>query len=135
MSNSQNSSHDTILIADDYKDNRELLRFLLTDANYRVLEAKNGEDCIAIAKSEQPNLILVDLSMPGLDGWGVFEELRCDARTAAIPCIAVTAHELERTRAIEMGFADYVPKPFRTNELLTLVGSILSKQRTTSEAT
>ena len=90
----------TILIADDHDDNRELLQFLLAGAGYKVREAKDGSECLAIARNEPPDLILMDLSMPVLDGWGVLQELKADQRTLTIPCMAVTAHaDLDQNEA------------------------------------
>lgn len=118
-----------ILIADDYEDNRELLRLLLSSAKYQVLEAANGRDCLRIAIAEQPDLILIDLSMPVLDGWSVFRQLRANNRTAQIPCVAVTAHaESNRNKALSQGFSAYLTKPFRTGELLDTVKQLLDKQ-------
>lgn len=117
-----------ILIADDYEDNRELLRLLLSSAKYHVLEAANGRDCLRLAIDEQPDLILIDLSMPVLDGWGVFGELRANDITARIPCVAVTAHAESRNKALEHGFSGYLTKPFRTAELLETVRRLLDKQ-------
>ena len=81
----------SILIADDYEDNRELLRLMLEAVGYRVREASNGRECISMAQAEMPDILLVDLSMPVLDGWGVLRELRADERTTHLPCVAVTA--------------------------------------------
>ncbi|PWT87417.1 MAG: response regulator [Blastocatellia bacterium] len=112
----------TILIADDYDDNRELLRHLLSAAAYVVREATNGRECLDMAREDPPDLIMVDLSMPQLDGWEVFKELRADPRTARIPCVAVTAHtDTQRKRALEAGFSAYVSKPFQTEELMSTV--------------
>jgi CheY-like chemotaxis protein len=119
----------TILIAEDYEDNRELLRLVLATAEYHVLEAANGRDCLRMARDNRPHLIMIDLSMPGLDGWGVFRELRADASTSEIPCIAVTAHaEADRERALGTGFSAYITKPFRSAELLETVRELLEKQ-------
>ena len=82
----------TILIADDYEDNLELLRLLLVAAHYRVIEARNGAECLKLAKQFRPDLVMVDLSMPVVDGWDMLRALRADKLTASIPCIAVTAH-------------------------------------------
>jgi CheY-like chemotaxis protein len=119
----------TILIADDHDDNRELLQLLLEGAGYVVREAANGQECLTLALSEHPDLIVMDLSMPVLDGWGVFRELQGDERTRAIPCIAVTAHaELNRRQALESGFKAYVSKPFSSEVLLKTVASMLPAQ-------
>ena len=116
----------TILIADDHDDNRELLQLLLMGAGYEVKEARDGSECLTIARQEPPDLIVMDLSMPVLDGWGVFRELKTDNRTESIPCMAVTAHaELNRIQALETGFSAYVSKPFSSELLLKTVASLL----------
>jgi len=118
-----------ILIADDYEDNRELLRLILTTAKYQVLEARDGRECVELAKSQLPDLIMIDLSMPRLDGWEVFRILRKDARTSSIPLVAATASAVtDRARALEAGFTAYLTKPFHTAELLELVREVLSSR-------
>lgn len=116
-----------ILIADDYDDNRELLRLLLTTANYEVQEARNGYECVVSARENLPDLIMVDLSMPELDGWEVFKTLQADSATSAIPCVAVTAHtEADCKRAVQEGFRAFVTKPFKTEEMLETVARVVS---------
>jgi CheY-like chemotaxis protein len=118
-----------ILIAEDYDDNRELLRLLLAGANYEVREARNGQECLNLACADPPDLIMVDLSMPELDGWEVFRQLKANSNTANIPCVAVTAHtDRDRIRALESGFSDFVGKPFKTEELLLTVARLVRKQ-------
>jgi CheY-like chemotaxis protein len=125
----------TILIADDYEDNRELLRLLLVAADYQVREAANGSECLAMAKEQPPDLIMMDLSMPILDGWGVFRALKTDERTAAIPCVAVTAYaDSDRHRALQIGFSAYLSKPFRGGELLETVERLLADHKTNARA-
>ncbi|MEP6919562.1 MAG: response regulator [bacterium] len=120
----------TILIADDYEDNLELLRLVLAARDYIVREARNGKECVAMAREQPPDLIMVDLSMPLLDGWAVFAELQADERTAAIPCVAVTAYgESDRERALAVGFTEYISKPFRSVELLETVARLLPNPR------
>ena len=122
----------TILIAEDYDDNRELLRIVLNTAGYVVHEARNGAECVTSARQHPPDLVMVDLSMPELDGWGVFRELKSHPMTAAIPCIAVTAHDdSDRDRVLQGGFDAFVGKPFRTNELLSTVERLLLKSVST----
>ena len=117
-----------ILIAEDYDDNRELLRLLLAGANYDVREARNGQECLTLACQDPPDLIMVDLSMPELDGWEVFRQLKANETTANIPCVAVTAHtDRDRVRALQSGFSDFVPKPFKTEELLLTVARLVAK--------
>lgn len=118
----------SILIADDHDDNRELLQLLLTGAGYQVREARDGRECLEIAQAEPPDLIVIDLSMPVLDGWGVFEQLKEGQRTKEIPCVAVTAHaELDRNEAMETGFSGYVSKPFSGDDLLKTIARVLAK--------
>jgi CheY-like chemotaxis protein len=118
-----------ILIAEDYDDNRELLRLLLAGANYEVREARNGHECLILATEDPlPDLIMVDLSMPGVDGWEVFRQLKANSNTANIPCVAVTAHtDRDRIKALQSGFSAFVAKPFRTEELLLTVARLVKK--------
>jgi CheY-like chemotaxis protein len=119
----------TILIAEDYDDNRELLRLLLAGANYEVREARNGQECLTLACMDPlPDLIMVDLSMPEVDGWEVFRQLKANANTANIPCVAVTAHtDRDRIKALQSGFSDFVGKPFRIEQLLLTVARLIQK--------
>jgi CheY-like chemotaxis protein len=116
----------TILIADDYEDNLELLGLLLTAAGYQIKEARNGQECLTQALAQIPDLIMIDLSMPVLDGWEVFRQLKANSFTARIPCVAVTAFgDSDRYRALEAGFDGYLSKPFRGAELLETVAQLL----------
>src|ERR1043166_3558485 len=120
---------ETILIADDHDDNRELLRLLLSGAGYQVREARDGNECLTCAQEEPPDLIVVDLSMPVLDGWGLLRELKADGRTQTIPCIVVTAHaDLARNDALQTGFAAFVSKPYSAEAILDTIASILADQ-------
>lgn len=122
-----------ILIADDYEDNLELLRLMLQAGKYHVREARDGRQCVAMALEERPDLIMIDLSMPVLDGWGVFEELQNNAHTAGIPCVAVTAYgDTDRERALQVGFHDYIAKPFSSAELLKVVADLLNTSKAKS---
>jgi two-component system, cell cycle response regulator DivK len=126
----------TILIADDHDDNRELLQLLLEGAGYEVREARDGSECLAIARAALPDLIVIDLSMPVLDGWGVFRELKGDDRTRSIPCMAVTAHaDLDRNQALETGFSAYVSKPFSADALLKTIATVLASNKPVAEST
>lgn len=118
----------SILIADDYDDTRELLRLMLRAAGYAVREARDGRECVTAAHESLPDLALIDLSMPELDGWGALRELRADERTRRLPCIAVTAFasDVDRQRALGAGFNAYLVKPFRSKELLAVVEPLLT---------
>jgi CheY-like chemotaxis protein len=118
-----------ILIADDYDDNRELLRLLLQGAKYEVIEARDGQQCLDLAREHLPDLIMVDLSMPKLDGWEAFEALQADPSTKSIPCVVTTASaDMDSVRARKYGFSAYVNKPFNTAALLEVVGSLLRQK-------
>ncbi|MDQ1559657.1 MAG: two-component system, cell cycle response regulator DivK [Pyrinomonadaceae bacterium] len=123
-----------ILIADDYDDNRELLRLMLETAGYGVRETRDGLECVAAARAELPDLALIDLSMPVLDGWGTLAALRADERTSRLHCIAVTAFaaDQDRQRALDAGFDAYLAKPYRSKDLLELVERILRESRSGS---
>jgi CheY-like chemotaxis protein len=120
----------SILIADDYGDNRELLRVILEIAGHRVREARDGSECVRLARLEPPELFLIDLSMPVLDGWNTLKELRADERLRDIPCIAVTAFAaVDQARALESGFDAYLTKPFRSKELLMTIERLLAERQ------
>jgi two-component system cell cycle response regulator DivK len=117
-----------IIIADDYADNRELLRIMLSVAGYEIDEARDGRECLMMALAEPPDLILIDVSMPVLDGWGVLRELRADERTRRIPCVAFTAlADLDQERALQKGFDAYIAKPFNGKDLLETVERLLAR--------
>ena len=116
----------SILIIDDYDDNRELLRVMLEQAGYVVSEARGGREGIEMARASPPDVALVDLSMPGLDGWEVLDQLRADERTRGILCAAISAYaDGARALALAHGFDAYLTKPFRRNELLETVERLL----------
>lgn len=128
-------THARILIAEDYDDNRELLRLMLESAGYDVRETRDGRELVETARREPFDLVLIDISMPHLDGWGALSALRADSRTRALPCIAVTAFaaEQDRRRALDAGFNAYVAKPFRSKELLDAVAQLLDGARDGSD--
>jgi CheY-like chemotaxis protein len=112
-----------ILIADDYDDNRELMRLMLESAGHLVRETRDGRECVQAAQAELPDIALIDLSMPVLDGWGTLSELRADERTRSLCCIAVTAFaaDQDRQRVLAAGFDAYLAKPYRSRDLLELI--------------
>ena len=119
-----------ILIADDYEDNRELLRLMLEGDGHTIREARNGRECVEMAQADPPDICLIDLSMPLLDGWGVLRELRADARTCSIPCVAVTAFAdaAHGRKQISEDFDAYISKPFRGKDLLETVARMLEER-------
>ena len=111
----------TILVAEDHLDSRDALRALLEAFGYRVLEAVNGREAVDIALRRQPDLILMDIMMPELDGFEATRELRRHAETHATPIIAVTAMEGAHLLAIQAGANDYVKKPVDIRRLVAKV--------------
>jgi two-component system cell cycle response regulator DivK len=102
-----------ILIADDQPVGRELLRTILESVGYEVSEAADGVEALALARSFEPDLILLDIHMPLRDGISVVRELRADPRFASVPVIAVTATAMkgDRQKGLEAGFSEYMTKP------------------------
>jgi two-component system cell cycle response regulator DivK len=102
-----------ILLVEDNEDNSQLVRFLLERAGYQVLDARTGQQGLDMARQEKPDLILMDLSLPEMDGWTAARELKADPQTAGIPTFALTAHTLpgDRKRALDSGFDGYLSKP------------------------
>ncbi len=112
-----------VLVIDDESPIRLLCRINLEAEGMEVLEAADGPSGLEAARVERPDVILLDVMMPGLDGWQVAEELLVDDRTEAIPIVFLTARaELrDRARGIDLGGVDYVTKPFNPVELAPLV--------------
>ncbi len=115
----------TILIAEDHMDSREALRALLEAFGYGVLVATNGREAVDLAFTESPDLILMDIMMPVLDGFEATRQLRDDVRTHAIPIIAVTAMEGAKELALHAGANDYVRKPIDIRTLLQKMDELL----------
>jgi two-component system cell cycle response regulator DivK len=108
-----NESRKTVLLVEDNEDNLVVYRTILEHVGYHVIEARDGEEGVARATQEQPALILMDISIPKIDGWEATQRLKADARTDAIPIIALTAHALEedRQKALQAGCDGYLAKP------------------------
>jgi CheY-like chemotaxis protein len=103
----------TILLAEDNLDNRTIYRTILEHMGYRVVEATDGQAAVDLALEHLPALILMDISMPVMDGWAAARAIRAAPSTAGIPIVALTAHALatDRSRAEEEGFDSYLAKP------------------------
>ncbi len=112
-----------ILVVEDNMDNYELVRFILERAGYDVFLAVNGRDGVDAARFQKPDLILMDLGMPEMDGWAAAERLKADDSTKSIPLYALTAHTLpgERKRAMEAGCDGYVSKPIHMDGFLKMI--------------
>jgi len=112
-----------ILIVEDNERNRKLVRDVLGFKGYATLEAGNAEDGIRMAQQRRPDLILLDIQLPGIDGIEALSRLRCDPLTQAIPVIAVTASAMtqDRDRLMAAGFDDYQRKPIDVRQFVELV--------------
>lgn len=125
---------DLILLVDDYQDGREMYADSLRFAGYRTLEASSGPEALQLAFDRNPSLILMDLSLPGIDGWEVTARLKKDPRTRHIPIVALTAHALqeERERAERAGCDAFVAKPCLPEELLAQVQRLLTPRKSSA---
>ena len=116
-----------ILLVEDNEKNMKLLRDVLTAKGYRVLEATSGEEAVEVSLAERPQLVLMDVQLPGIDGLEALRRVRGDARTAAIPVLALTAQAMEgdRERFLAAGFDGYLAKPVDLVELLATVAAYM----------
>ena len=122
-------SKGSILVVEDNMDNYELVRFVLERAGYDVFLAVNGRDGVDAARLQKPDLILMDLGMPEMDGWMAAEKIKLDPVTKAIPLIAITAHTLprDRYRAIQSGYDGYISKPIHVQSFLNVIDNAFEK--------
>lgn len=120
---------ETILVVDDEKDIVRLLEYNLVEENYKVITALNGHDALRLASEARPNLIILDLMLPGIDGREVCKALKRKSETDHIPIIILSAKasEVDRVIGFELGCDDYVIKPFNTRELILRVKAILRR--------
>ena len=134
------SNGKTVLLVEDNEDNRIVYSTILRHFGYAVTEALNGEEGIAKARAEKPDLILMDISIPVIDGWEATQVLKHDPATRDIPIIALTAHALasDREKAMEVGCDGYLAKPCEPRAVVAEVQRFLGKNdgrcRLTSDA-
>jgi len=119
-----------ILLVEDNEMNRDMLSRRLQKRGYEVLTAVDGREGLTLAQSEAPALILMDMTLPVLDGWEVTRQLRAVPATRAIPIIALTAHAMsgDREKAIEAGCDDFDTKPIELPRLLTKIEALLARR-------
>jgi adenylate cyclase len=116
----------TVLLVDDIEANRKMLRTLLSLTGYRVVEAVNGQDALEKVASDSPDLVLLDIVMPLMDGYEACRLLREDERTRFLPVVMITASgDQEKVKALEAGADDFIMKPFNQSELLARVKSLV----------
>jgi len=120
-----------ILVVEDDPDNRRIVVKVLAVDGYATLEAGDGESALALARREHPDAIIMDLAIPGIDGWEAARRLKADARTADIPIIALTAFAMrgDEERAREAGCDAYLAKPCRPQAIREVVGSLVARRR------
>jgi two-component system cell cycle response regulator DivK len=124
----QNDPRPTILVADDFDDTRLLLRTWLRKKGYRVVEAENGNEAVAKAREVEPDLIIMDVEMPELDGLSATRKIRAVKDSAVLPIIAVSAYGADqfREQALAAGCNEYVSTPFEPDELEKLIHSLIA---------
>lgn len=112
-----------ILVVEDQQDNRQIIRDLLSALDYQLAEAANGLEALAAVARQRPDLILMDIQMPIMDGYEATRRIKADPVTKGIPIIAVTSYALsgDEQKAREAGCDDYVPKPFSPRALLAKI--------------
>jgi two-component system cell cycle response regulator DivK len=116
-----------ILVVEDQEDNRQIVRDLLTSTDYEVMEAENGEEALAAVAKQRPDLILMDIQLPVMDGYEATRRIKADPAFSAIPVIAVTSYALsgDEEKARAAGCDDFVPKPFSPRQLLAKIRQYL----------
>ncbi|WP_234121078.1 response regulator transcription factor [Clostridium hydrogenum] len=120
-----------ILVVDDEEHIIQLIKFNLEKNGYKVISAIDGIEGLKIAKSERPQLVLLDLMLPGLDGYDVCREIRKDNNISNMPVIMITAkgEELDKILGLELGADDYITKPFSVRELMARVKAVLRRTK------
>ena len=126
----ENDKTHTVLLVEDTEDNRFMMRRLLEMTGYRVVEAMNGEEAVKLARAEMPQLILMDLSLPVIDGLAATRLIRKLPEFETTPIIAVSAHDTSdfQSEAIQAGCNRYITKPIDFNELEELIAELLDKK-------
>jgi two-component system, cell cycle response regulator DivK len=122
-----------VLLVEDNELNRDMLSRRLTRLGFDVLMATDGEQGVEMARTQHPDLILMDMSLPVLDGWGATRQIKAEIGTRSIPLIALTAHAMagDRDRALDAGCDDYDTKPIDLPRLLDKIGRLLNGARKT----
>lgn len=135
MTSNPSTPQANILVVDDTRANLRLLVGILSENGYKVRPAPNGQRALAVAQKYLPDLILLDINMPGMDGYEVCEQLKADERTRCIPVIFISAlsEVLDKVRGFAVGGVDYITKPFQVEEVLARVRTHLTLRNLQSE--
>jgi two-component system cell cycle response regulator DivK len=117
-----------ILVVEDQEDNMQILRDVLVSADFEISEAQNGEEALAAVAKQRPDLILMDIQLPIMDGYEATRRIKADSATRSIPIIAITSYALgsDEERARAAGCDDFVPKPYSPRELLAKIRRYLA---------
>jgi CheY-like chemotaxis protein len=123
------ATHPTVLVVEDFEDNRFMMRRLLEMSGYRVVEAVNGNQAVEMAEQESPDIILMDLSLPMLDGLAATRRIRERNGAGRVPIVAVSAHDSAdfHAEALAAGCNEYVTKPIDFDQLVELLDRLLKK--------
>jgi CheY-like chemotaxis protein len=123
--------HALILLIEDHEDNRNIYRTILEHFGFRVLLASDGREGVSLAREGQPDLILMDISIPHIDGWEATKILKADPATSDVPIIALTAHALatDRAKAEEVGCDGYLAKPCEPRRVVAEVERFIGAGR------
>ncbi|HMD90549.1 MAG TPA: response regulator [Anaerolineaceae bacterium] len=120
----------SILVIEDNLDNLELVSFLLERGGFQTIKATDGRSGLELARSQQPDLILMDLTIPEIDGWHLAQQLKKDATTTIIPLLAMTAHILpgDRKKALDSGCDGYITKPLDIPNFIPTIEKYIRRQ-------
>lgn len=126
-----------VLLVEDNEMNRDMLSRRLARYGFDVVMAVDGRQGVEMARTENPDLILMDMSLPVLDGWGATRQIKADSRTRSIPVIALTAHAMagDREKAMQAGCDDYDTKPIELSRLLGKIRQLLKDSRMRDQST
>ncbi|MCF6155183.1 MAG: response regulator [Candidatus Brocadia sp.] len=118
-----------VMVVEDNEKNRKLMRVVLKAKGYNVIEAITGEEALAILKNQKPDIILMDIQLPGIDGLTLVKQIKADAITKDIPIIAVTAYAMkgDEQKILDTGCNAYVSKPINTQELPLIIEKYIKK--------
>ncbi|MEB2310078.1 MAG: response regulator [Candidatus Brocadiaceae bacterium] len=119
-----------VMVVEDNEKNRKLMRVVLKSKGYAVIEAATGEEALNLLKNQKPNIILMDIQLPGIDGLTLIKQIKADAMTKEIPIIAVTAYAMkgDEQKILETGCDAYVSKPINTQELPLIIEKYIKKE-------
>jgi len=117
----------TILVVEDTQDNFDLIEDALED-EHTLVHATTGQEGLAQARTQRPDLILLDMGLPGMDGWQVAQHLKADPETRTVPVVALTAHAMtgDREKCLKVGCDDYMAKPINVSELVEMIDRYLA---------